>query len=51
MALAYTNNFMTENKIVITVPYKLVERSLKYLKICLTKYVEDGYDGSFEILK
>lgn len=41
MALVYANNSKAEKELISMIPFKITEKMLKYLRINLTKDMED----------
>ena len=51
MTVAYTKNSMVDKEIILTVPFKIVERNLKHLWNNLIKNVEDIAGENYKTFK
>jgi hypothetical protein len=50
-AFLYTNNEQTEKEHMETMPFKIASKKIKYLKVNLTKDVNDLYKENYKPLK
>lgn len=48
MTLVYSNNSTTKKEILTIIPFKIAEKTLKYLGINLSKEMEDFYDENYK---
>jgi hypothetical protein len=51
LAFLYTKNEQTEEEYKNTIPFTIVSKKIKYLRVNLTKHVNDLYKENYKLLK
>jgi hypothetical protein len=51
LAFLYTNNKQIENKYMATIPFTIASKKMKYLRVNLTKEMNDLYKENYKLLK